>query len=117
MRNADAVQGVGLREPLQVNRHRRFSQQADYAAAFATVRVHNSQLAGLGGRNAWVRISSEKGQVYRTVRGCGAVASFPPDGIEIDYDTSIELGIPSSAPSLRLQGQEPFFPSSCGFPE
>lgn len=84
---------------IRINQHRSFSKESDYAA-FATVRVHNSRLKELGGRNAWVRIQSADGGrgIYRTVRGSGSLTPFPEDAIELDYDTSVELGVHTSDP-------------------
>lgn len=106
----DKLPSQGIRM-IQINHQRRFSQQSDYSG-FASIRVHNSQLAALGGRNAWVSITSGSATVYRTIRGSGSLPGFPQDGMELDYDTFVELGVPSGqAPSLVLGGGDrPFFP-------
>lgn len=95
---------------LQINHQRGFTHKSDYGA-FATVRLHNNQLAGLGGRNAWVRIESDACCVYRTVRGFGSRKAFPKDGIELDYDTSVVLGIKGAGtPSMKMDDQASFYP-------
>lgn len=92
---------------IQINQHRSFSKESDYAA-FATVRVHNSRLRELGGRNAWVFIQPADGRngVYRTVRGSGSLIPFPEDAIELDYDTSVELGFHTSDPVNQQEQPE-----------
>lgn len=83
---------------IQINQRRSFSKKSDYAA-FATIRVHNSRLKELGGRNSWVFIQNRNGDgVYRTIRGSGSLDPFPADAIELDYDTSVELGVHSNEP-------------------
>lgn len=95
---------------IQINQQRGFSKQSDYAA-FAAVRVHNSVLKDLGGRNAWVFIQSPEGGVYRTILGSGSLVPFPEDAIELDYDTAVELEVPRMAP-VNPQGrpEEQFYP-------
>ncbi|GEM_PF-771195 len=82
---------------IHISQQRSFSKESDYAA-FAAVRVHNSLLKKLGGRNAWVFIESPHGSAYRTIRGNGSITPFPEDAIELDYDTSIELEIHKTEP-------------------
>ena len=82
---------------IRISQQRSFSKESDYAA-FATIRVHNSLLKKLGGRNAWVFIESQHGSVYRTIRGNGSITPFPEDAIELDYDTSAELEMHKSEP-------------------
>jgi hypothetical protein len=72
---------------------RDFTRQNDYNA-FSVVRVHNRFVADLGGRHAWVRIRNANATLYRRVRGAGADTSLPPDGIELEYDSRLELGLP-----------------------
>jgi hypothetical protein len=96
---------------IQINQHRSFSKKSDYAA-FATVRVHNSRLKELGGRNAWIYIqpAGKKEGVYRTVRGNGSISPFPEDAIELDYDTSVELGIhDTGAVASEEHSEEKFY--------
>lgn len=82
---------------IRINQHRSFSKESDYSG-FATVRVHNSRLKELGGRNAWVYIQRADGRdgVYRTARGSGTLDPFPVDAVELDYDTSVDLGVHST---------------------
>lgn len=82
---------------IRINQLRNFTKKSDYTS-FATVRVHNSRLKDLGGRNAWVFILSPDTSVYRTIRGSGSLTPFPEDAIELDYDTSIELEMHQTKP-------------------
>ena len=70
-----------------------FSREHDHAA-FSVVRVFNGRLAELGGRGAWITISSENRKVYRRVMGSGSVG-LTQDAIELDYDSRHDLGITS----------------------
>jgi hypothetical protein len=80
-------------KPIQITQQRKFSNTADYDA-FSVVRLHNSELAALGGRNAWITITSMNGaRVHRMIRGCGDSENFPHDAIEFDYETNKALGI------------------------
>lgn len=82
---------------IRINRQRNFSKKSDYAS-FAGVRVHNSLLKEVGGRNAWIFIQSPDNGVYRTIHGSGSLTPFPEDAIELDYDTSVELEMHQTAP-------------------
>lgn len=83
--------------PLRITQRRKFSNPADYDA-FSVIRLHNSCVTALGGRNTWVRIESDSGKtVFRMIRGAGAAAGFPADALEFDYETSLALGIPQGA--------------------
>jgi len=95
---------------IQINQHRSFSKESDYAA-FATVRVHNSLLKELGGRNAWISIESPCGRVYRTIRGSGSLNPFPKDAVELDYDTSVELSVHRTKPAnTQDESEGQFYP-------
>ena len=80
----------------QADRQRKFSNQRDYND-FALVRVHNRQLAALGGRGSWARLTLGGKSVFRTIKGAGNDGTFSPTGLEFDYDTAAELGMPSGA--------------------
>jgi hypothetical protein len=56
----------------------------------AVVRVFNLQLQKLGGRNAWVRISSGNSTIFRRVLGSGEYG-LSANAIELDYDSRLEL--------------------------
>ena len=82
---------------MQATKCREFSRDYDHDA-FSVVRVFNNRLAALGGRNAWVTITSEKSQIYRRARGLSSVG-MTQDAIELDYDSRDELGINGQADS------------------
>jgi hypothetical protein len=85
--------------PILITQQRKFSNAADYDA-FSVVRLQNSEIPSLGGRNAWVKITSMDGAcVYRMIRGCGELENFPVDAIEFDYETNRALGIPKGRPN------------------
>lgn len=78
----------------KIVQQRKFSNPSDYDA-FSAVRIHNALVSQLGGRNAWVCIKSDTGRkVYRMIRGHGAIPGFLQDAAELDYETSVSLGIP-----------------------
>lgn len=88
-----------MRQAIKITHQRKFTNTADYDA-FSVVRLHNSCVSSLGSRNAWVCIQSDTGnKVYRMIRGIGPAPGFPAEAIEIDYETSISLGIPRGAPN------------------
>jgi hypothetical protein len=88
-----------LEIPLRITQKRKFSNTTDYDA-FSVVRLHNTMLPTLGGRNAWVTIQSMSGaRAYRMIRGCGELEHFPVDAIEFDYETSKALGITKGKPN------------------
>ena len=76
---------------MKIKRCRDFSRPHDYGA-FAVVRVFNGCLDQLGGRNAWVTISTAKAKLYRRAMGAGGTGLSRED-IELDYDSRLELGI------------------------
>jgi hypothetical protein len=83
-----------MTQPISIVQQRKFSNASDYDA-FSAVRLGNGCVTSLGGRNTWVRIDSAAGRsAYRMIRGVGSMAGFPADAIEIDYETSMSLGIP-----------------------
>ena len=79
-------------KPFHINRVRKFTRTFDYRA-FAVVRAHNKTTHALGRRNAWVLITSSQGSVYRRVQGAGDKGGLATDELEVDYDTSRELGV------------------------
>ncbi len=86
------------REILEINKQRKFSAEYDYYA-FAVVRVSPRILKKLGGRNSWVRISSENNHIYRMALGAKSSMGFTQKAMEIDYDSLLELeggSVPSS---------------------
>jgi hypothetical protein len=88
-------------QPIKITQQRKFSNNADYDA-FSVVRLQNSNIALLGGRNAWVCIESDSGRkAYRMIRGVGSSAGFSADAIEFDYETSISLDIPKGTPNSQ----------------
>ena len=84
----------------QIAKARDFSRAQDYDA-FAIVRVHNSLLASLGGRNAWVKIVGPTRTLVRRARGAGGTTGLPIAGIELDYDSRLELNIVGSPPDAQ----------------
>jgi len=82
-----------MTKSLKITQQRKFSNQSDYDA-FSVVRLHNTCVSSLGGRNSWVCISSDTGRrAYRMIRGIGSGAGFSNNAIECDYETSMSLGI------------------------
>src|SRR5208282_3442172 len=71
----------------KITKVREFTHPHDYFA-FSTVRVNNSLVAELGGRNAWVRISGESEPLIRRLRGG---PGLPKEAIELDYDSRLDL--------------------------
>lgn len=89
-----------MTQPITITQQRKFTNASDYDA-FSVVRLGNGCVASLGGRNTWIRIDSEAGcSDYRMIRGVGSVTGFPADAIEIDYGTSMSLGIPKGAANV-----------------
>ena len=84
---------------LRVGLQRKYSNPSDYDA-FLVVRLNNSSVAKLGGRNSWVCIRSECGKsVFRMIRGAGSTITLPVGALEFDYETSIALGVPKGVPN------------------
>ena len=77
---------------MRASKVRDFSRDFDYHA-FSIVRVFNGCLEELGGRNAWVVVSSDNKRLYRRAQGAGGNPGLPKDGIELDYDSRTELGV------------------------
>ncbi len=78
-----------------IDKYRGFSSEYDYTA-FSVVRVHPAKLRELGGRNAWVKISSKNGCIYRMALGGKLSPGFTHKAMEIDYDSRLELDIASA---------------------
>lgn len=79
---------------ITVAKARDFSRPQDYDA-FSVIRLYNAHLRILGGRHAWVRLSCNGRNLYRRIRGAGGGTGLPSDGMELDYDSRLELGINS----------------------
>ena len=79
---------------ITVTKARDYSRPQDYDA-FSVVRLYNAHLKSLGGRHAWVRLSSNGKTLFRRVRGAGGGTGLPSDGMELDYDSRLELGVDS----------------------
>lgn len=77
---------------IKITKARDFTRDHDYKA-FSVVRVFNGCLSSLGGRNAWVVIRGNNVTLYRRAQGAGGVAALPKTGIELDYDSRLELGL------------------------
>lgn len=75
---------------VHISKVRNFSKDRDFDS-FAVVRVSNSVVDTLGGRNAWVTIRGPHKVIYRIVRGSGDIASLSRDAIELDYDSRLDL--------------------------
>ncbi len=82
---------------IEIEKIRGFSSEHDYAA-FSVIRLHSKIIKAIGGRNTWVKISSESCHVYRLALGAKASKGFTTKSIELDYDSCLELdsiaGIP-----------------------
>lgn len=77
---------------MKVTKQRKYSSRYDYSNP-GFIRVENSVLTELGGRNAWVAIKSNERTIYRMIRGAGRIKNFSKDLVETDYDTLLELNI------------------------
>lgn len=75
-----------------ITKARDFTQSHDYDAS-AIVRLNNTQVAKLGGRHSWVKLSGGAKTLMRRVRGSGGISGLSNDAMEIDYDSRLELGI------------------------
>jgi len=75
-----------------VERVRDFGQEQDFLES-SIVRVSSLLLAELGGRHSWVRIKSGKSKIYRRARGAAVGRNLPKNGIELEYDSRLELGV------------------------
>lgn len=76
---------------MEITRCRDFTREQDYGA-FAAVRAFNGCLKQLGGRHAWVTLSSGNMKLYRRVMGAAGTGLSHGD-IEFDYDSRLELGL------------------------
>lgn len=76
-----------------ISEHRRFTKEED-VERFAIVRVQNSLMKELGGRHKWVEIRNQDSnkKIYRRLAGSGSTDLLKQQ-IELDYDSSIELGL------------------------
>lgn len=83
-----------------ISKVRDYSREHDYDAS-AVVRVQNSILADLGGRNAWVKLAGPNNTIFRRARGAGGAAGLPSDAIELDYDSRLELDLVRSPPDTE----------------
>ena len=81
---------------IEINRVRTYTRQHDHSGP-SVVRLYNAHLANLGKRNGWARIESDKGVIYRRVRGAGGDSGLARDAMELDYDGRQLLGIYGSA--------------------
>lgn len=82
---------LGMHMP-EIRRIRTFTSEHDFRSPII-VRVHNSLLKQLGGRNSWVKITNGDRVIYRICKGIGKKEHFYEDNIETDYDSRLELDI------------------------
>lgn len=77
-------------QPIQIKLQRTYSNKHD-ENSFSVARLHNSHIANLGGKESWVKISSQKKYIFRKIKGAGNLA-IPINGIELDFHGLDDLG-------------------------
>ena len=75
----------------EIKKIRGFSSEHDYAA-FSVIRLHSNIIKAIGGRNTWVKISSDSCHIYRLSLGARPSKGFTNKSAELDYDSRLELG-------------------------
>jgi hypothetical protein len=93
---------------IEIEKIRRFSSEYDYTA-FSVIRLHPKIIKVIGGRNTWVKISSESCHVYRLALGAKSSTGFTAKSIELDYDSCLEL---NSIAGILPRDENGFYPCS-----
>ena len=79
-----------MKAAIEIEKQRKFTSEYDYGA-FSVVRIHPVKVREIGGRNTWVKITSECSTIFRMVMGAKSSSGFTHKAMEIDYDSCLEL--------------------------
>lgn len=82
----------------EIEKNRGFSSEQDYAA-FSVIRLHSKNIKSIGGRNTWVKISSDSCHIYRLSLGARPSNGFTTKSAELDYDSRLEPNSISGKPA------------------
>ncbi len=91
----------------EIEKIRGFTSEHDYIA-FSVVRLHPKVIKNIGGRNTWIKISSNTNHIYRLALGAKSSTGFTTKAVELDYDSCLEL----EAISGQAKDENSFYPCS-----
>lgn len=91
---------------IKIEKLRSFTNDYDNNAS-CVVRVFNKNLKPLGGRHAWVKLSTDSHSIYRMAKAGRSSPGFSKNSIELDYDSLLELNATTSNGEVDEDG---FYP-------